>query len=148
MAKRVVAKVGTYTNQQGETKGEYQRLGVMMQSDNGEYMLLDPCINLAGVLIKQNALAAKEGKQQRDMVMISIFDDNNQQQGQQQGWGQPQQSNNGQPYQQQAPQQRQQQQRQQGSQVPQYNEPPMDFDKEIPFQQITKRQTSPLVRAF
>lgn len=123
MAKRVVAKVGTYTNQQGETKGEYQRLGVMMQSDNGEYMLLDPCINLAGVLIKQNALAAKEGKQQRDMVMISIFDDNNQQHGQQQqqGWGQPQQPNNGQPYQQQAPRQQQ------------YNQPPAGYDDDIAF---------------
>lgn len=123
MAKRVVAKVGTYTNQQGEVKGEYQRLGVMMQSDNGEYMLLDPCINLAGVLIKQNALAAKEGKPQREMVMISIFDDSNQQQG----WGQPNQPNNGQPYQQ-RPQQRQPQQ-----QAPRYDEPPMDFDDNIPF---------------
>lgn len=124
MAKRVVAKVGTYTNQQGETKGEYQRLGVMMQSDNGEYMLLDPCINLAGVLIKQNAMAAKDGKQQRDMVMISIFDDNNQQQGQQQqGWGHPQQPNNGQPYQQQQAPQHQQQ----------YNQPPANAGDNIPF---------------
>ncbi len=82
MAKRIVAKTGEYQNQQNETKGEYTKLGVMLNNNNGDYMLLDPSVNLAGVLIKQNALAAKTGKEQRDMVMISIFDDDNQ--GQQQ----------------------------------------------------------------
>lgn len=48
-------------------------------------------------------------------------------QQQQGGWGQPQQP------QQQAPQQRQQPQQQQAPQQPQYNEPPMDFDDDIPF---------------
>lgn len=107
MAKRIVAKTGEYTNQQGEPKGEYTKLGVMLNNNNGDYMLLDPSVNLAGVLIKQNALAAKSGKEQRDMVMISIFDDDSQQQ-QQQGGGyqqqQPQQQQQG-GFQQQAPQQ-------------------------------------------
>ncbi len=96
MAKRIVAKTGEYQNQQNETKGEYTKLGVMLNNNNGDYMLLDPSVNLAGVLIKQNALAAKTGKEQRDMVMLSIFDDNNQ--GQQQA---PAQGG----FQQQAPQQ-------------------------------------------
>ncbi|EOD9427831.1 single-stranded DNA-binding protein [Vibrio harveyi] len=60
-----------------------------------------------------------------------------QQQQQQGGWGQPQQPAQQQQYnapqqqQQQAPQQQQQQAPQQ--QQPQYNEPPMDFDDDIPF---------------
>lgn len=76
MNKRIVARVGSYTNKQtGEEKKEYQNLGVILTNDNGEYGLLDPCINLAGVLLKQNILAAKEGKPQRDKVAFSIFDD-------------------------------------------------------------------------
>lgn len=103
MAKRLVAKTGEYINQQQETKGEYTRIGVALSNQNGEYMLLDPSVSLAGVLVKQNALAAKKGEQMRDNVMISIFEDENQgqhnnggqqqqqQQQQQGGWGQPQQ---------------------------------------------------------
>ena len=86
MAKRIVAKTGEYTDKQtNQQKGEYTKLGVMLNNDNGEYMLLDPSVSLAGVLLKQNALAAKTNKAQRDMVMISIFEDDNQAQGQQQG---------------------------------------------------------------
>ncbi len=110
MAKRLVAKTGEY-DKNGETKGEYTKIGVMLSNQNGDYMLLDPSISLAGVLAKQNALAMKKGGEIRDNVMISIFEDDNQQQGQQQGqqqqWGQPQQ-----------PQQHQQQQQQQ----PQYGQ--------------------------
>ena len=95
MAKRIVAKTGTY-QKDGQEKGEYTKLGVILTNDNGEYMLMDPCINLAGVLLKQNALAAKTGGQQRDMVMVSIFDDdNNQQQNNNQGQQQQQQSTGG-----------------------------------------------------
>ena len=79
MAKRIVAKTGEY-QKDGATKGEYTKLGVILSNDNGEYMLLDPCVSLGGVLVKQNALAAKSGGQQRDMVMVSIFEDDNQQQ--------------------------------------------------------------------
>lgn len=84
MTKRLLAKVGTYTNAQNEQKNEYVKLGILKQGEQGgEYMILDPTVNLAGILLKQNALAAKEGKQQRDAVMISVFE-NDQQQGQQQ----------------------------------------------------------------
>ena len=114
MAKRIVAKTGSYQDKQtNETKGEYTKLGVLLSNDNGDYMLLDPCVSLGGVLIKQNALAAKTGGQQRDMVMVSIFEDDNQSkqqnnnqqqqnnnQGQQQGnqGGFQQQQNNNQPH--------------------------------------------------
>jgi hypothetical protein len=81
MAKRIVAKIGTY-EKDGQTKGEYAKLGVMLNNNNGDYMLLDPSISLAGVLAKQNVMAAKAGTEQRDMVMISIFDDDNQNQQQ------------------------------------------------------------------
>ena len=93
MAKRIVAKTGAYQDKQtNETKGEYTKLGVLLSNDNGDYMLLDPCVSLGGVLIKQNALAAKIGGQQRDMVMVSIFEDDNQ--GKQQNNNQQQQNNN------------------------------------------------------
>jgi len=111
MAKRIVAKTGEY-QKDGQTKGEYTKLGVMLNNDNGEYMLLDPSVSLAGLLIKQNALAAKTNGQQRDMLMVSIFDDDNQnqQQGQQNNQQQaPQQQNNQGGFQQQ-PQQQQNQQ--------------------------------------
>ena len=91
MAKRIVAKTGEYTNQQGETKGEYTKLGVMLNNSNGEYMLLDPSVNLAGCLIKQNVLAGSKGGEERDMLMVSIFEDDNQ--GQQNN-NQGQQNNN------------------------------------------------------
>jgi hypothetical protein len=80
MAKRLSVKVGEYTNQQGETKGEYIRLGALMSGQNGEYLLLDPTVNIAGCLAKQNMLNHKNGKQVRDSLMVSVFDDNNQQQ--------------------------------------------------------------------
>jgi len=90
MTKRLVAKTGEYTNQQQETKGEYTKIGVELSNDKGSYLLLDPSVSLAGVLLKQNALAAKQGKPSRDSVMVSIFADENQQQAQpQQQYQQP-----------------------------------------------------------
>ena len=70
-----------------------------------DYVLLDPTVNLAGVLLKQNVLAQKRNEAPSDMVMTSIFEDNNQ--GQQQGnYQQPQQQGGYAPQgQQQAPQQ-------------------------------------------
>lgn len=102
MAKRLVAKTGEY-QKDGQAKGEYTKIGVILSNQNGEYILMDPAVSLAGVLVKQNALAASKGEQIRDNVMISIFEDDNQnqQQGQQQqqqqgNWGQPQQPQQGQ----------------------------------------------------
>ena len=82
MTKRLSAVVGEYTNQQGESKAEWQNIGVLITGKNGkEYALLDPTVNLAGILLKQNVLAAKKNEAPSDMVMSSVFDE---QQGQQQ----------------------------------------------------------------
>ena len=110
--KKLVAKVGEYTNNNGETKGRYTNIGVLMTgSDGGEYMLLDPTVNIAGVFALQSAMNAKNGKQDSDRVMVSVWEENSQQQGQgatqQQGYQQNTQ---------QAPQQ------QQGYQAPQSNQ--------------------------
>ena len=89
MAKRLVCKVDEY-EKDGQQKGKYVEIGVILSNDNGEYLLLDPTINLAGVLQKQNMLGRKKQQQPRDMVAASIFDNSNQS-SQQQGWGHSQQ---------------------------------------------------------
>lgn len=124
MTKRLVAKVDEY-EKDGQTKGKYVEVGVILSNDNGEYALLDPTVNLAGVLQKQNMLGRKKQQQPRDMVAVSIFDNSNQNNQQQGGWGQPQQ-----------PQQQAQPKQQRQQPAPQYNEPPMDFDDDIPFAPI------------
>lgn len=77
MAKRLVAKVGEY-QKDGQTKGEYVKIGVILENQNGEYMLIDPAVSLSGVLAKQNVMAANSGHPMRDNVMASIFTDQNQ----------------------------------------------------------------------
>lgn len=122
MTKRLSAVTGNYTNQQGEQKAEWTNVGALITGKNGkDYVLLDPTVNLAGVLLKQNAIAAKEGKAPSDSVMLSVFDEkqNNQAQG---GYNQ-QQTQQGGYNQQQAPnqQQNQYQGRQQGGYQNQQN---------------------------
>lgn len=82
MKKKLAIANGTYTNAQGETKTRWVNIGLINTNAQGkEYMLLDPTINLA-------AFTREEG---RDMVMIGMFEENNQQQqnqGQQQGYNQ------------------------------------------------------------
>lgn len=73
MSKRIVVKTGKYTNAQGEEKGEYVKVGVILSNDNGEFILLDPSINMAGLLLKQQINGiAKAGS---DSVIASIFTD-------------------------------------------------------------------------
>ena len=95
MSKDIVAKTGEYTNREGEKKSEWTKVGVLMSNDNGEYILLDPTINLSGVLQKQNMLADMLAVEQKKAgnekartgkaVMCFVFDrDQNQQGGQQQ----------------------------------------------------------------
>lgn len=81
MAKRIVAKTGAYTNRDGEQKNEWLELGVLLSNVNGEYMILKPEIDLAGVLMKQRILAQKTGGKVGDGVMCSIFERDNQGQG-------------------------------------------------------------------
>lgn len=80
MAKRLVAKVGEY-QKDGETKGEYVKIGVILSNDNGEYGLLDPTVDLAGVLMKQRLLNPQKAG---DSVMCGVYEDQPKQQGGQQ----------------------------------------------------------------
>ena len=62
--KDLAVVVGTY-EKNGETKKRYQTIGALMStSDGGQYILLDPVINLA-------AIPRQEG---RDRVMVSMFE--------------------------------------------------------------------------
>ena len=131
MAKRLVIKTGEYTNNNNETKGEYTRLGVMMDGDNGPYLLLDPCVNIAGCLAKQNMMNHKAGKPVRDSVLVSVFEDENQQQRPQavqqpgyQNQPNPTYSERSQPAKQEAPQQKPS-----GASGDSFD----DFDDDIPF---------------
>ena len=75
MTDRLVIKTGEYNNNSGETKGEYVRLGVLMQGENGPYILLEPTVDLAGCLTKQNIMNHKNGRPVRGNLMVSIFSD-------------------------------------------------------------------------
>ena len=103
MTKRLSAVVGEYINKENQPKAEWVNIGIIgIGKNNKEYVLLDPTINLAGILLKQNVLAQKRNEAPSDMIMASIFEEqqnqgqqnNNQQQGQQQGQGNFQQNNN------------------------------------------------------
>jgi hypothetical protein len=72
MVKRLTAKIGEY-EKDGQTKGRYVEVGVILSSDKGEYILMDPTVNLAGVLTLQNMLNHKAGRKLSDRVMVSIF---------------------------------------------------------------------------
>lgn len=124
MTKRLVAVTGNYTNKEGQEKAEYTEIGVIITGKNGkDYALLDPAINLAGVLLKQNALAAKRNEPPSDRVMLSVFEQDNQQQGQQQSFNQPQQQFN-------QNQQGFSQQGQQGFSQQQFNQPQQGFNQQ------------------
>lgn len=77
MAKRLTVRTGEY-QKNGETKGEYTSIGVMLSSDNGEFILLDPAINHAVLLNMQNQLNRAKGKPHSNKLMVSIFDDSQQ----------------------------------------------------------------------
>lgn len=70
MAKRIVAKIGSY-EKNGETKGRYQEIGVILSNDNGEYGLLDISMDLAGIARLQEMNGIGKG----DRVIFSIFTD-------------------------------------------------------------------------
>ena len=115
--KRLTARVENYQDQQGQTKGKYVDIGALGMSQAGkEYILLDPSVNLAGVLFKQNLMAHGEGKPPNKNVMVSVFDNSQQQ------WQQPQQQNNQQPVQQ-----------QQNQEIPRTDSEAFHDDQDIPF---------------
>lgn len=66
MAKKydLVVKVGEYTDGQGQTKGRFKNIGVMMEGDNGPYLLLDRTFNPAGV----------GGNEGRESIIVSLYE--------------------------------------------------------------------------
>ena len=66
MAKKydLVVKVGEYTDNQGQTKGRFKNVGVMMEGQNGPYLLLDRTFNPAGV----------GGNDGRESIIISMYE--------------------------------------------------------------------------
>jgi hypothetical protein len=99
--KKLSVRVGEYQGQDGNMKGRYVNVGVLMTKQDGkEYILLDPSISLAGLMTLQNAEAMKKGEPLRDRIMTGLFEEeqNNQgaQQSQQQGGYQQQQQGGGQ----------------------------------------------------
>lgn len=61
--KDLAVVTGTY-QKDGKTKKRYQNIGALMESENGQFLLLDPLINLA-------AVPREEG---RDRVVASMFE--------------------------------------------------------------------------
>ena len=90
----LVVKTGEYTSN-GETKGRYENVGSMMQSDKGQFLILKRTFNPAGVANPDN----------KDSIIVSCFEPKDQGQQQNQGYQQPQQQ---QQYQQPAAPQQQQ----------------------------------------
>ena len=78
MTKRIAARIGSY-EKDGQTKGEYVDIGVILNNSDGEYVLLNPTVDLAGVLMKQRMLAQENGKKARGSVLASVFDSDLQQ---------------------------------------------------------------------
>lgn len=71
MSRDLVIKVSEYTNREGETKGEYRKLGVILDGENGPYALIDPTVDLAGCLVKQRLMNPNKAG---NSVLCSIFD--------------------------------------------------------------------------
>ena len=112
MAKQIIAVTDEYQKQDGTQGANFAEIGIVNTSQNGrEYALLDPCVNLAGILIKQNAMALAKGEPARDMVMCSVKERQQNNGGGHGGYGQqaapPQQRPPAQPAYNQAPQQQQ-----------------------------------------
>ena len=70
-----VVKTGEYTNNNGETKGRYENVGSVMQGDNGQFLILKRTFNPAGVANPDN----------KDSIIVSMFEPQNNNQNQQQG---------------------------------------------------------------
>ena len=60
----LVVKVGEYTDGQGQTKGRFKNVGVMMEGDKGPYILLDLTFNPAGV----------GGNEGRESIIVSLYE--------------------------------------------------------------------------
>ena len=103
----LVVKTGSYTNAQGEQKSRFLNVGVVLQGDNGPYMMLNKTFNPAGVPDERGG----------ESVIVSMFEPKptGQQTGQSQGGNQQQPQQGG------------------GFQQGQGGQGPQGFDSPIPF---------------
>lgn len=62
----IAIKVGSYTGSDGKEKGEYRRIGKLMEGDNGPFVLLN-----ADVLTMP--LFALANKERKSSVICSVF---------------------------------------------------------------------------
>ena len=69
----IVAKVGEYTDRQGNTKARYENVGALMQGDNGPFIMMKRTFNIAGL--------PNDG---RDNALLSCFEPRDDQQPRQQ----------------------------------------------------------------
>lgn len=70
MPRNITAAVEEY-EKDGETKKRYVNIGVILEGEYGEYMLLDPTVDLAGVMLKQRLMNPKKAG---TSVLCSIWD--------------------------------------------------------------------------
>ena len=54
----MVIATGSYTNAQGEEKKRYKNIGVVLENENGPYILLDRSFNPAGVGEGENVIVS------------------------------------------------------------------------------------------
>ena len=118
----LVVKTGEY-QKDGEMKGRYENIGSLMMGDKGHFLILKRTFNPAGV----------PNPDCKDSIIVSCFEQQNNQQApqqpQNQGYQQPPQQ---QGYQNQAPQQQYAQAPQQNA-APQQAPQQFEDDGEIPF---------------
>jgi len=75
MNKDLVVKTGTYRDKgTGTEKGEYTKIGTMLESENGEYILMDIGVDLAGLYIKQSKMNREAGKETKGAsLMVGVY---------------------------------------------------------------------------
>lgn len=84
----IVAKTGEYQDNAGMTKGRYQNVGSLMQGDDGrQFIIMERWFSPAGL----------PNPQSRSSVILSLYEPNGGQQGQQQAPAPQQQPPHGQP---------------------------------------------------
>jgi hypothetical protein len=83
--RRICAKVDTY-EKDGQTKGKYVEVGVILSGEKGDYILLDPTVSLSGLLVRQRLMDPKKAGK---TIICSIFESEQKQKPQTQQAGPP-----------------------------------------------------------
>lgn len=71
MTKKIKARIDIYTTEEG-AKGRYVDIGAILENSKGEFVLLDPTVNLAAIWARQaHYFPDKVGEN----VMCSVFEE-------------------------------------------------------------------------